>query len=338
MIADPNILENCTRLFNARGKDALERARTEMLTAAFDRGILSSALKYFAKVTLRNALPVFPALMSLSCSAVGGKSEKTAGAGAALMLYAGAADIHDDIIDKSDYKYSKKTVYGKFGSGVALLAGDALLIQGANLLHKECETLIEEERQRIINATTEAFFQISKAETKEISLRGKLDVAPSEYFRTIELKASVPKVHCEIGAVLGNGDEDENHKLADYGRTFGILSLIVEEFADLLDTKEFESRMRNECPPLPFLYALGNQTVENEVQQLFPRHELSRNSLRKAAIIALGSSEVKKLSKRMEQRAFMQINKLSFVKNKKVKEELAALLLAQVFLLKHSLQ
>ena len=336
MNADPDIVENCTRIFNARGKDALERARAEMLSSAIDRGILSSALKYFAKVTLRNALPVFPALMSLSCQAVGGKIEKTTGTSVALMLYAGAADIHDDIIDKSNYKYLKKTVFGKFGSSVALLTGDALLIQGTNLLHKECETLPEEERQRILNVTTAAFFQISKAEVKEIGLRGKLKIAPREYLETIKLKASVPKVNCEIGAILGKGNEDENHKLAEYGRTFGILSLIVEEFADLLDPKEFESRMRNECPPLPFLYAASNPTVRNGTLQLFPREGFSQVNLEKVAETVLKSPEVKSLARRLQRKVFRQIRELSFIENRKIEEELATLLLAQLYSLRCS--
>ena len=338
MNADPDIVENCTRIFNARGKEALERARAEVLALALDSGILSSALKYFAKVTLRYALPVFPALMSLSCLAVGGKTDKTAGASVALMLYAGAADIHDDIIDKSNCKYSRKTVYGKFGPEVALLTGNALLIQGSNLLHKECESLPEEERHRILNVTTRAFFETSMAEAKETRLRGKSTIAPREYLETIELKASVPRVHCEIGAILGEGSEDENQKLANYGKTFGILSLTVEEIADILDPIESESRMRNECPPLPFLYAISSLTVRNEILQLFPKHEFSRTNLEKAAKIALASSEVKKLSKRMEQRVFAQINELSFIKDRKIREEFAALLFAQVSLLKHSLQ
>ena len=141
-----------------------------------------------------------------------------------------------------------------------------------------------------------------------------------------------------FGFLFSNKSEDENQKLANYGKTFGILSLTVEEIADILDPIEFESRMRNECPPLPFLYAISSLTVRNEILQLFPKHEFSRTNLEKAAKIALASSEVKKLSKRMEQRVFAQINELSFIKDGKIREELAALFFAQVSLLKHSLQ
>ena len=43
---------------------------------------------------------------------------------AALVLLTGAADIYDDIIDKSKVKSTKPTAYGKFSQDAVLLAGD----------------------------------------------------------------------------------------------------------------------------------------------------------------------------------------------------------------------
>ena len=111
-------------------------ARKSMLHQFKDESICSQALQYFSKVTLHNALPVFPALLSMACEAVGGEPEKTIPLGEAIVFISAAADLHDDVIDQSFEKGSKQTVSGKFGADVAILAGDILLVEGLRKLYE----------------------------------------------------------------------------------------------------------------------------------------------------------------------------------------------------------
>jgi len=210
------------------------------------------------------------------------------------------------------------------------------LLKGSMLINRECAELSDEKRRKILDLTTTAFFEISKAETKEIVLRGKRVITPREYLEIMKLKTSVPKIHCEIGAILGNGNENEIKELAEYGRTFGIVSLTVEEFADLLDLKEFENRMRNECPPLPYLYAISDPVTRGKMQP--PNGGLTQKELDDTAAVVLNSPEVKKLCERMKQKAYDQISHLAFVRNEEIREELATLLLAPLSSLECSSQ
>ena len=56
-----------------RGGAAMENSRTYILSKYNDKSNISQALQYFAKVTLNKALPVFPALISISCEAAEGE-------------------------------------------------------------------------------------------------------------------------------------------------------------------------------------------------------------------------------------------------------------------------
>ena len=85
----------------------MKNARKKMLLNFKDDSYTSQALRYFSKVTLHNALPVFPALISMSCEAVGGDTEKTTPFGEAIVLISAAADLHDDVIDQSFVKGTK---------------------------------------------------------------------------------------------------------------------------------------------------------------------------------------------------------------------------------------
>lgn len=337
MTADSDIVKNCVDIFRKRGKNALEKAKAEILMSPNNSGVISSALKYFAKVTLRDVLPVFPGLVSLSCEAAGGKPDKTIGVGAALSLIAGAADVQDDIMDKSVEKYGKKTVYGKFGANIALLVGDALLFEGLALLCRECDAFSEEQKRKILILVTEAFYKISKAEAKEAVLKGKLDIQPEKYLEILRLKNVVPEVHCQIGAVIAGANDEVISKWGEFGKTYGDISSIAEEFADLLTPDELENRIKNECPPLPFLYALKNPTARCKILQLASSETISAANVKRAADIVLGLKEVQDMCKKMKLNSQKEVRKLPS-SEEKTKSELTTLLLAPIVSLQQSMK
>jgi heptaprenyl diphosphate synthase len=294
------LLQTIKDLIEKNGQEAADKAKAEILNSKYDNGPVSSALKYFAKVNLKSGLPVFPALLTLSCKAMGKNSEKTVPVGASLALIAWAADIHDDIIDESLIKYSKKTVYGKFGSSIALLAGDALLIQGSNLLHKECEALTEQQKTKIIELVSEALFEISKAEAKEVKLRNKPDLTPKEVFELIELKAVVPALHCKVGAIIGQGTDQAIESLGNYGRIYGIVALMLEEFMDLMDYDELKNRIEHEYLPLPILCAFESEELKSRINALIETDSFNERNHGKLIELIMETKQTQELNKKMQ--------------------------------------
>lgn len=249
-------------ILNKRGMAALKNAKETILLFRKDNSSLAKALQYFANITLKDTLPVFPALISLSCEAVGGNPEKTVPIGEAIVLISSAADLHDDIIDKSLSKGDKQTVLGKFGPSVALLAGDVLLSQGIIQLCRESKRIKTEKGDLINNLLTNAITEICVAEELETQLKEcHLDVSPDEYYKVITHKAVVPELTMKIGAILGNGNPRDIASLGQIGRTYGVASMIIEEFADIFEPNELRNRLKNGCPPLPVIYTL--QTPES---------------------------------------------------------------------------
>ncbi|MEM4733253.1 MAG: polyprenyl synthetase family protein [Candidatus Bathyarchaeia archaeon] len=328
MDSGSELMETAKGIIIKRGRDAIEKAAEEILISQHYSGVVSSALKYFARVTLRGALPVFPALMSLSCEAVGGKTEKTTKIGAAMELISSAADIHDDIIDQSTTKYFKKTVFGKFGGDVALLAGDALLVLGTNILCRECESFRGKQRKAILSLMVEALFKISNAEAKETRLKRKNCVTPEEYIKVIRLKAVVPELYCKIGGILGNADEEIVDKIGRYGRTFGVVSAIREEFIDLLEYPELQNRIINECLPLPMLCAFQDSKIRNEIAPIIKSSNLSKKDARRLVKTVLGSMEVEELKKKAQLMISEEIKRINFIQEYKLRNEATLLLQA----------
>lgn len=327
MTEDFELIEAVKRMITEKGESATRIAVTEILKSRTHGGSVTRALRYFSRVTVPNGLPVFPALVALSTEAAGGKTEKTNTIAASIALVSWAADIHDDVIDNSKVKYTKKTVYGKFGSTIAILAGDALLVLGLTLLNKECETLCEKRKREILDSVQEATLEIGNAEAEEIAMMKKPEIKPKDYLEIIRLKAVVPEMICRIGGILAGADQETVKVLAHYGRTFGIASNIRDEFLDLLDHAELQNRVNNEVLPLPILYALQDLQLGGKIKPLIKNRKLGRKESDKIAKLVLESKQVSSLRKELDLKIEKELKRITPLVNSEAKKKLGMLLL-----------
>jgi geranylgeranyl pyrophosphate synthase len=314
------------RTLKQKGGLAMKNARKTIMQTFKDDSYSSQALRYFSKVTLQGALPVFPALVELSCEALCGNCEKSVSFGEAIVLISAAADLHDDVIDHSFTKGTKQTVLGRFDSATTILAGDILLVQGFKQLSEAAESIPQKQSREITKLMSQAVFEICTAESLETQLHKRNDLRPEEYHEVIRLKAVVPELSMKIGAILGNGNAEEVESLGHYGRIYGINSVIFEEFADMLEIGELQNRLKNEVLPLPVLYALQNQQIKTE---LFPLLGTDLNEITHKQIIdtVLASKEVEALGKYLFSNAENEVKQLSKDLSSNIREELANFLL-----------
>lgn len=327
MMSANSALIGIKRAFKQKGGAAMKNARKNILLNFKDDSYSSQALRYFSKVTLHNALPVFSALISMSCEAVGGDAGKTVPFGEAIVLISAAADLHDDVIDQSFVKGSKQTVLGKFNAGTAILAGDILLVQGFRQLTEAAEIIPKAQGQEIIKLVSEAVFEICTAEALEVQLSHRFDLKPNEYHEVVRLKAVVPELSMKIGAIIGNSDSKDVKALGQFGRIYGVNSIIFEEFADLLNIEELRSRLKNECPPLPIIYALQNNKIKTYLLSLFKADSLNETIHEKIVKTVLDSCELEALQKMLVSNATAGIKQIPKVVNGKIREELQNMLL-----------
>ena len=281
-----------------KGRDALENARIAVSKENIPFEPLQNALNFF----IRNWEDVMhPALLSLSCEKVGGRHEDTVQIGAAIVLLAGGADVHDDVIDQSRKKDSRLTVFGKFGKDMAILVGDALILEGLYILHEACRTLSEDKRRSILESTKQAFFEIGSAEAKETRLRERTDsLVAAEYLEMIKTKAAVGEVTTRIGAILGGGGQKEIDALSHYGRTLAILYGIRDEFTDAFELEEMRNRVERECLPLPILFALRDAEKKTEIERLIEKRPITQEKVDILLKLVIDSQETQKLKDDMQ--------------------------------------
>jgi geranylgeranyl pyrophosphate synthase len=330
-MSQSEIVSIALAMVERRGRNALEKAKQEILSTAYDNGEITAALKHYAENKLPLVTPIFPALMSLSYEAVKGSQDaRVESIASAMALIAFSADIHDDIIDKTDVKYGKKTVYGEFGLEVALLAGDALLIQGNTLLHQTCESLMSKQRQAIFALIPKALFEISSAEALAIKLKKKAAIDPDEYFEIMRLKGVVPEIQCRIGGIIGQANNKTLEALSRYGRIVGMLAIIGDEFRDMFNASELEHRIKFEYLPLPMIYATQDEKARNAIEELIAQQKYSQTTIEAVAKLVLETEGVYRFRCKFSEQINQELN--NWILTKKSKAEKDAALLLKLFL------
>jgi geranylgeranyl pyrophosphate synthase len=322
------LMEYVIMLFEKHGQKAFEKAKTDVLKEKMRPIQVHKAICYFMEESWHDVQ--HPALMSLTCEAVGGNPAETIGVSAGIVLLAGAADIHDDVIDCSKVKNGKLTVFGKFGKDIAVLVGDALLFKGLTLLYNACEKLSKDLRESIPKLVEQAFFEIGSAEALETELKKeKYNITPEEYYSVIEAKAGVADTCAKIGALLGGGSTNEVNMLGQYGRTLGILMEIRNDFIDLFDPIELKNRVKNECLPFPLLYAFQNLEIKYKIVQLLSGKKITNRTVHKLLNLVMDLNEVQKLKEKMKNLIDFQMKQLHNY-NIRIRDKLSILLQATI--------
>ena len=273
-----NLVKEAQKLMEEKGKKALKLAEKIVLNEKIECKEIKEALRYFITTYWQDLAR--PTLISLCCEAVGGSSEVTTPFAVSLSLISGAIDIHDDIIDDTKIKFKKPTIYGRYGREVALLISDALLFKGFILLCEACTKISSKKAKKIMDLINATFYELGDAEALELDFRGKLNIDLKKYLKVIEKKAADVEAHTRIGAILGDGTEEEINALGRFGRLLGMIILVRDDYIDALNPTELLVRIKKESPPLAFVYSMQKPQTR-EIFRNITRYGLTKKSIKK---------------------------------------------------------
>jgi len=280
-----------------RSSKALELARRTILAEETKCGRAQEALEYY---TLHWNDYTHPGFFSIASEAVGADSDSVLPVQAAITMIAAAFDIHDDLIDESEAKHGVPTVFGKFGKDIALLLGDAFLIEGFTLLDQSIAELPLGKIRQVLETFKMALFELGNAHALELDLKVRGDVLPDAYMRALEMKASSIEADMRIGALVGGGTKEEIESLAELGRILGILATLREEFIDVFEAEELENRFHKECLPIPILCAMEDGEARRKIEKLLADQEITSKDVDKIVDIVFKSKSVIRLKKKMQ--------------------------------------
>jgi geranylgeranyl pyrophosphate synthase len=182
-------------------------------------------------------------------------------------------------------------------------------------------TLPDDKRLQILQSVRRAFNSISSAEALEASNRGRTNLSGQEYLDTIRIKVAVAEATARMGAILGNGSQEQIEVLSHFGQTFGILNTVRDEYIDVFDADELKNRFKNECLPLPILLTFQDPQKKTAILHLL-QQPATEETMEKILDLTMDSTETRGLSEQINTLMNQELHQILAVKNNKSELEL----------------
>lgn len=182
-----------------------------------------------------------PIMCLEACRVFGGEMEKALPTACAFEMLHTQSLIHDDLpcMDNDDYRRGKLTNHKKFSESTAVLAGDALISYGTQLIIDKsdlpAETIVKVLREHAIAAGA---YGIIAGQVVDIAMEGKpYDAKILEYIHTHKT-ADLFKAALKAGAHIANASEEQLQAMNDFGQMLGFAFQICDDILD--ETSTFE--------------------------------------------------------------------------------------------------
>jgi octaprenyl-diphosphate synthase len=152
--------------------------------------------------------------------------EDTFMAATAIELLHTESVIHDDIIDEENLRRGKPSFHVKYGYNSSILTADFVLGIILNIGSKL-------NNPRVLSELSNAAIKMSEGEMMEIKLAKDPKIREDDYIKVLEHKtASLFETSAKVGAILGEGEEDEIRAMATFGNLLGIAYQIHDDLID----------------------------------------------------------------------------------------------------------
>jgi octaprenyl-diphosphate synthase len=152
--------------------------------------------------------------------------EDTFMAATAIELLHTESVIHDDIIDEENLRRGKPSFHVKYGYNSSILTADFVLGIILNIGSKL-------NNPRVSSELSNAAIKMSEGEMMEIKLAKDPKIREDDYIKVLEHKtASLFETSAKVGAILGEGEEDEIRAMATFGNLLGIAYQIHDDLID----------------------------------------------------------------------------------------------------------
>jgi len=206
-----------------------------------------------------------PILTLTTAELLGEKIETVLNTACGIELIHTFSLIHDDLpcIDNDDFRRGKPSNHKVFGEAIALLAGDALLVSGFELIVKNSEAK-GIKKQFILKVIKEISYYIGTenmlgGQVEDINLGNKNITQEDLYNMYMKKTAALICASIRAGAILSDANKRQLKALTRYGENIGLAFQIVD---DMLDIMQDQREMGK--PTYPNKYGIKESKIEAE--------------------------------------------------------------------------
>lgn len=228
-----------------------------------------------------------PALVLLAAEAAGGRPASAVPAAVAVELVHNFSLLHDDVMDGDVTRRHRPTAWSLFGTGEAILAGDALLTLAMEALAGSGHPGVQEQLRMLSTSV----LNLLDGQSSDLAFEQRSDVVPAECVGMAEGKTgALLGCACALGAMAGGGCPGQVEQLRGFGEKLGLAFQFVDDVLGIwgdpaVTGKPVHSDLRTRKKSLPVVAALTSGTpAGQELDALYHRGQpLSGPDLVRAA-------------------------------------------------------
>lgn len=148
--------------------------------------------------------------------------------------------IHDDIMDRDDFRRGVPTVHKVWGEAAAILAGDLLFAQAYAMVEDSLERgLTHSYAVDAYRTLAEASVKLSEGQAYDMMFEETWDVGVRDYLNMIYLKTgALLEASARLGAISAEAGRDVAHAMGEYGRLVGLAFQIRDDILGVFGDPE----------------------------------------------------------------------------------------------------
>jgi geranylgeranyl diphosphate synthase type I len=222
-----------------------------------------------------------PALALLSARACGGDPADAVPAAVAVELVHNFSLLHDDVMDGDRTRRHRACAWTVFGTGQAVLAGDALLALAFDVLSPDGPAAA-----RLLST---AVLDLLHGQHEDVLFEERSDVGIGECVRMVQGKtAALLSASCTLGVLVSGGRGEHVDRLGRFGRSLGLAFQHVDDLLGIwgdpaVTGKSVYSDLRSRKKSLPVVAALASDTAPGRELAMLYRSPLPDACLARAA-------------------------------------------------------
>ncbi|MEE0916547.1 MAG: polyprenyl synthetase family protein [Alistipes sp.] len=170
-----------------------------------------------------------PVLAMLAYNIYADDIQRVLPAAVAIEVFHNFTLLHDDIMDNAAVRRGRESVFAKWGSNVAILSGDVMMIEA----YRHLQGVEAKYLPSVFERFNAMAAQVCEGQQYDMDFEIQPKVAVAEYMNMIELKtAALLAGSVVIGATLAGADEEDLHKLNKFAIEVGLAFQLQDDLLD----------------------------------------------------------------------------------------------------------
>jgi geranylgeranyl diphosphate synthase type I len=209
---------------------------------------------------------VRPLIVLLVAASVDGRWMDAAPAAAAVELIHNFSLVHDDIQDNSPTRRGRAALWKKYGTPMAINAGDSLYTIANQAVLDLSKVFGAELVLRVSAILQRACLELTSGQFLDLAYQGRVDLSIEDYWPMVEAKtAALLAASSHVGAILGGAGETTVEQYRAFGRLLGLAFQVQDDILGIwgneaLTGKSTASDLVEGKSTLPVLYALSRDS------------------------------------------------------------------------------